>query len=72
MKNSLITIFIISFACMGSIIEMDPTPVVQNSDWLTYDDGTPGWLTWHGTYRGVWFNLNDFVPGATQSLHSTS
>ncbi len=29
---------------------------------LQYDDGTPQWLTWGGTYRGVWFNPDDFLP----------
>ena len=27
---------------------------------LQYDDGTAYWLSWHGTYRGVWFNMSDF------------
>lgn len=27
---------------------------------LQYDDGTAAWLTWAGTYRGVWFNPYDF------------
>jgi len=26
----------------------------------SYDDGSAYWLTWHGLYRGVWFNLADF------------
>lgn len=29
-----------------------------------YDDGSACWLTWGGLYRGVWFDLQDFVPGA--------
>jgi len=29
---------------------------------LQYDDGTPQWLTWGSTYRGVWFNPDDFLP----------
>lgn len=29
-----------------------------------YDDGSAYWLTWGGLYRGVWFDLEDFVPGA--------
>jgi hypothetical protein len=31
---------------------------------LQYDDGTAGWLTWGGLYRGVWFNAEDFAPGS--------
>ena len=67
MKNSLIIVFIISLACMANSIELDPTPVVTNSGWLAYDDGTPAWFTWDGTYRGVWFNLDDFVPGCVRA-----
>jgi len=33
-------------------------------DWLCYDNGSPAWLTWGGTYRGVWFNTGDFFPGS--------
>ncbi len=29
---------------------------------LQYDDGTPQWLTWGGTYRGTWFNPDNFLP----------
>ena len=28
---------------------------------LQYDDGSAYWLTWNGTYRGVWFNTADFA-----------
>ena len=31
---------------------------------LQYDDGSAWWLTWAGTYRGTWFDLEDFMPGA--------
>ena len=31
---------------------------------LQYDNGTPSWLTWAGTYRGTWFNTQDFMPGS--------
>ncbi len=30
--------------------------------YLQYDDGSPCWLTWEGTFRGVWFNTDDFLP----------
>ena len=35
-------------------------------DWevLQYDNGTPNWFTWHQTYRGIWFNTQDFYPGS--------
>ena len=39
-------------------------PIEQGSgEWLVYDNGTATWTTWDGMYRGVWFNLYDFVPG---------
>lgn len=36
-----------------------PTPPPEM---LVYDDGTPFWFSWAGTYRGVWFSLYDFYP----------
>lgn len=31
---------------------------------LSYDDGSAGWLSWNGQWRGVWFNTTDFgIPG---------
>lgn len=45
---------------------VSPEPIEQSDgNWLVYDDGTANWFTWDGTYRGVWFNLYDFVPGWT-------
>ncbi len=32
---------------------------------LVYDDGSPVWLSWSGTNRGVWFDLEDFIPDPT-------
>jgi len=34
----------------------------QPPDIFFYDDGCPSWITWAGTYRGVWFGLSDFYP----------
>jgi len=34
-----------------------------DNDYLQYDDGSPCWFVWEGTYRGVWFNCEDFLPG---------
>lgn len=34
-------------------------------DVFAYDDGSAYWLTWGGISRGVWFDLEDFVPGAS-------
>ncbi|MCK4807212.1 MAG: hypothetical protein KAT09_06180, partial [Candidatus Aegiribacteria sp.] len=35
----------------------------KNKDLLQYDDGTACWLTNAGTYRGTWFDVEDFLPG---------
>ncbi|MBD3369982.1 hypothetical protein GF402_06440 [Candidatus Fermentibacteria bacterium] len=45
-------------------------PVLANPTGLRlqYDDGTSWWLTWDGTYRGVWFNTEDFF-GYPTSYH---
>lgn len=32
---------------------------------LAYHDGTPAWLSWGGTYRGTWFDIEDFIPGSS-------
>ncbi len=29
---------------------------------LQYDDGTPGSVAWNGSYRGTWFDVEDFWP----------
>ncbi len=42
----------------------------KDGEWLTYCNGTPGWLNWGGTYRGTWFNLEDFYPGVTSGFVS--
>ena len=39
-------------------------PAGGTDDLLQYDDGSAYWLTWGGTYRGTWFDLEDFQPGA--------
>lgn len=46
----------------GSSVDLNPLNRTD-SDWLRYDNGTPGWLTYEGIYKGVWFDLEDFVPG---------
>jgi len=39
-------------------------PGGYDAEVLQYDDGTAGWITWGGTYRGVWFNTQDFNPSS--------
>jgi hypothetical protein len=40
-----------------------PILCTSTDDVLQYDDGTANWLTWSGLYRGVWWDLDDFIPG---------
>ncbi|PIE51951.1 hypothetical protein CSA37_09240 [Candidatus Fermentibacteria bacterium] len=35
-------------------------------EWLSYCNGTPEWVIWEGTWRGTWFNLEDFYSGSTE------
>jgi len=64
MKTHSVALLVIScFSFAGSVpVCLDPVEE-HDADWFFYDDGTPQWTTWDGTYRGVWFNLYDFVPG---------
>ncbi|MBN1434144.1 hypothetical protein JW921_05245, partial [Candidatus Fermentibacterales bacterium] len=39
-----------------------PVPVGETDVLLQYDDGTGWWITWGGTYRGTWFDAEDFIP----------
>jgi hypothetical protein len=41
-------------------------PLPIEGEWIIfqYDDGTANWLIWSGLYRGTWFNVQDFYPGA--------
>jgi len=41
-----------------------PLPVPGTDDVFQYDDGTAYWVTWDGLYRGTWFHMDDFFPGA--------
>jgi hypothetical protein len=42
----------------------------MDSEWFTYCSGSPGWLSWEGTYRGTWFHLEEFYPGVTNGFIS--
>jgi hypothetical protein len=41
-----------------------PLHVPGTDELYQYDDGSAYWLSWDGLYRGVWFHVSDFVPGA--------
>lgn len=64
MKASLAVVFILAAFSAAGRVAVD-LPGRQRDDWLEYDNGTFNWLAWEGTYRGVWFNLQDFIPGGT-------
>ncbi len=65
MKNAVIMLFIVVMYMLAASAQIDdPTPISHDYEWLTYDDGTPNWVSWIGTYKGVWFNIQDFIPGS--------
>ncbi len=39
----------------------ESTGIPPPPEMLAYDDGSPVWFSWSGTYRGVWFDLEDFL-----------
>lgn len=61
-KQLLVSIAVISTGFAGNVA-VDLDPAESDYEWLMYHDGTPEWCTWDGVYRGVWFNMDDFVPG---------
>ncbi|MBN1433246.1 hypothetical protein JW921_00700 [Candidatus Fermentibacterales bacterium] len=44
-------------------IRLDQLPPAGTDLEFQYDDGVPYWIAWTGTYRGTWFDINDFYPG---------
>ncbi len=67
MKALLAVVFMLATCSIAGRVAVD-LPEIQRNDWLRYDNGTPLWAPWKGTYRGVWFNLQDFFP-SYQSAH---
>lgn len=56
----------------GDIPLVSPLPVATSPgpDWTySYDDGTACWMTWSGTYIGVWFDADDFLYESTYLDH---
>ncbi|MBN1433430.1 hypothetical protein JW921_01640 [Candidatus Fermentibacterales bacterium] len=65
MKRVFLMLAALAAVGFASSLELDrPLPVYGTDDLLQYDDGTAYWLTWGGTYRGTWFDVEDFIPGA--------
>ena len=66
MKKSLAVLLMACVSLLAGNIVVDlPGGSGGTDDELTYFNGTPHWLTWHGMYRGTWFNIDDFLPGST-------
>jgi len=66
MKKALAILAVLSLAAFAGQIAVNLNPIPRtDADWLVYDDGTPAWYTWGGTYRGVWFNTDDFQAGGS-------
>ncbi len=64
MKKAIAILAVLSLAAFAGQMAVNLGPMPEkDADWLVYDDGSPAWLTWGGTYRGVWFNIEDFIPG---------
>ncbi len=59
----LLVIFCSSILAGGSVIDPVLSVDEKPGDWLRYDNSSAEWFSWSGIYRGVWFNLEDFVPG---------
>jgi hypothetical protein len=65
MKMSFVLVIAAAAALSAGSIRLDrPLPVSGTDHCFQYDDGTANWLSWAGLYRGVWFNIQDWVPGA--------
>jgi len=65
MCNSILVLLVTITFSFAETIRANPIHAGSNTDseYLQYDNGSVGWLTWTGMYRGVWFNTDDFVPG---------
>jgi hypothetical protein len=68
MKKAMAVLAVLSLVAFAGQVAVDLNPVERDGDWLVYDDGSTKWLTWGGTYRGVWFNIEDFIPGGGDGL----
>ncbi len=67
MAKILLVLFVLPLAVFANMVRVD-LPVGSGGfdvEVLQYDDGSAHWLTWGGTYRGVWFNTEDYLPGST-------
>lgn len=64
MKIAIAILAVLSLVALADQVAVDLGPVPElDADWLAYDDGVPKWVFAGITYRGVWFNVEDFTPG---------
>lgn len=69
MKNAVLLVVTCLACSWAKQVPVDFIMICESdTDCLQYDDGTPGWITWGGLYRGVWFNIDDFYPEAVGTL----
>ena len=68
MKKAIAILAVLSLVAFAGQVAVELGQIERDGDWLVYDNGTPNWLTWGGTYRGVWFNIEDFIPGQGNGL----
>lgn len=62
-------LYVLTFICAAFVVGADhpldsPLPVSFSGGELCYDDGTAYWLSSTGTYKGTWFDVDDFIPGS--------
>lgn len=68
MKKVLIVLALVTafaFATDSYFVEGQGTGGSGSDDLLQYDDGTGHWISYNIPYYGVWFDVADFMPGAT-------
>ncbi len=64
MRKAIAILVVLSLVAFAGQTAVNLDPTGNDGDMLQYDNGTPKWVVWGGTYRGTWFNVQDFIPGA--------
>lgn len=66
---SSILLLLVSDAAIDRQNQIQPGSIDSSrGEWLCYENGSPCWLCWEHQYRGVWFNLEDFMPGSSPGM----
>ncbi len=66
MRRAFIVLAVYAFTAFAANAWIEGIPVAgggTDQDYLQYDDGFAYWFHWGGSWRGVWFNTDDFMPG---------